>query len=162
MTHLTSDDLSRCAMGDATPEQNRHARECAVCSAELSRFESSLTLFRSSVREWSHHMQDVFLPNLLAPESISTPWFKTIFRTIQDAIHPRELPPLQVTSKPIAVPNVWGFFGGHEKTAGLSSVAIHALAIALVLWIGSFQPVRKLAREAVTLIAPNLKPYLPD
>jgi protein TonB len=105
---------------------------------------------------------DVHLAHLLAPESIETPWFKTIFTSIKEAINPPKLPPLELTSKPIDVPDVWGFYGGHEKTAGLSSVAIHVAVIALVVWIGSFKPVQKLAQQAVTLIAPNLKPYLPD
>jgi len=164
MTHLTSEDISRYAAGDSTPEQVRHARQCMSCADQLSRLESSLCLFRNFVREWSNsmHSQNLPMPYLLAPESITTPWFKTIFKNIREAIHPADLPPLNVTSKPIDVPSVWGFYGGNEKTAGLSSVAIHALAIALVLWIGSFKPVQKLAQQAVTLIAPNLKPYHPS
>jgi periplasmic protein TonB len=89
-------------------------------------------------------------------------WSKTIFRNIREAIHPPQLPPLDLTSKPVDIPSVWGICGGNEKIAGLSSVAIHALVIALVLWTGSLKPVQKLALETVTLIAPNLKPHLPD
>jgi protein TonB len=164
MTHLTFEDLSHYAAGDVTPEQAFHGRECASCAARVSQLESSLTLFRNSVREWSNCMysQNLPMPHLLAPESISTPWFKTIFRNIREAIHPPQLPPLDVTSKPVDIPSVWGICGGNEKIAGLSSVAIHALVIALVLWTGSLKPVQKLALETVTLIAPNLKPHLPD
>jgi protein TonB len=165
MTHLSSKEISRYAAGNATREQARHAYQCPACAAEVARLESSITLFRGAVREWSHLMfnpENLPMPHLLAPESISTPWFKTIFRNIREAIHPTELAPLEVTSKPVAVPSVWGFYGGNEKTAGLSSIAIHALAVVFVLWIGSFKPVQKLAADAVTLIAPNLKPYLPD
>jgi len=105
---------------------------------------------------------DVHLAHLLAPESLETPWFKTIFTSIKEAINPPKLPPLEVTSKPIEVPDMWGFYGGQEKTAGLSSVAIHVLVITLVVWIGSMKPVQKLVQNTVFLIAPNLKPYLPD
>jgi len=125
MTHLTSEEISRHAMGEAT---SGHAHECAACAQELASFESSLALFRNSIHEWSHHMQTPSrMPHFLAPEPFATPWF-----------------------------------GVNERTAGLSSIAIHALAILCVLWIGSFKPVQKLAQDAVTLIAPNLKPYLPD
>jgi protein TonB len=105
---------------------------------------------------------EVHLAHLLAPESIETPWFKSIFTSIKEAINPPKLPPLEVTSKPIEVPDVWGFYGGNEKTAGLSSVAIHAVVIFLVLWIGSLKPVQKMVQQVVPLFMPNLKPYLPD
>src|SRR5262249_48439204 len=57
---------------------------------------------------------------------------------------------------------LWSFFAGSESLAGASSIAIHSLAIAIILWIGSFKPVQRIAHDAVTLIAPNLKPYSPS
>jgi periplasmic protein TonB len=60
------------------------------------------------------------------------------------------------------VPPRWGFLGGHQTRAGFSSLLIHATAIALILILGTIQPVRKLIQREVTLIAPDLKPYLPD
>lgn len=58
---------------------------------------------------------DVHLAHLLAPESIGTPWFKTIFTSIKEAINPPKLPPLEVTSKPIEVPDMWGFYGSRKR-----------------------------------------------
>jgi len=103
---------------------------------------------------------DVHLAHLLTPASLETPWYKEIFKNIKEAINPPKLPPLEVTSKPIAVPDMWGFYGGNEKTAGVSSILIHIGVIALILFLGSLQPVRKLLQEHVMIFAPDLKPYL--
>ncbi len=103
------------------------------------------------------------LSHLLTPKSLETPWYRTFFKNVKEAINPPKLPPLELTSKPIEVPSVWGFYGGHEKTAGLTSILIHAAVLGLILWIGTWKPVQKLVNQAVTtLIAPDLKPYLPE
>jgi protein TonB len=106
---------------------------------------------------------EVHLAHLLPPAELDEPWFKNIFKNIKEAINPPKLPPLELTSKPIDVPDVWGFYGGHETTAGLSSLLIHAAVIALVLIIGSLKPVQRVMQQTITsLVAPNLKPYLPE
>jgi len=103
------------------------------------------------------------LAHLLTPASLEKPWYRTFFQTVKEAINPPKLPPLEVTSKPIEVPSVWGFYGGHEKAAGLTSIAIHIGVVLLILWIGSLKPVQRIMQQAVTtLIAPDLKPYLPE
>jgi TonB family protein len=105
---------------------------------------------------------DVHLAHLLTPETLETPWYKSFFQNIKEAINPPKLPPLEVTSKPIEVPSMWGFYGGHEKTAGASSLMIHAVVIALIFILGSLKPVQKMVKETITLFDPNIKPYLPE
>ncbi len=102
------------------------------------------------------------LAHLLTPASIETPWFKTIGTSIKELFNPPKLPPLEVTSKPINVPDVWGFYGGHEKTAASTSIMIHILVIALILFIGSLKPVQKMIANVIPLTAPDLKPYKPE
>jgi len=81
---------------------------------------------------------------------------------IKELFHPTPLPPLEgITSKPIEVDNMWGLYGGQEKTAGTTSLIIHAVVIALVLFIGSLKPVQKLVQEHVPLFFTDLKPYKP-
>jgi protein TonB len=48
--HLTPQQISQYLVGDLTPEQEVHAHECSECGARLARLESSLSHFRSSVR----------------------------------------------------------------------------------------------------------------
>ncbi len=103
------------------------------------------------------------LAHLLTPASLNTPWYKTFIKNVKEAINPPKLPPLELTSRPIEVPSVWGFYGGHEKTAGLASILIHAGVLGLILFLGTLKPVQKMVNQAVTtLIAPDLKPYLPE
>jgi TonB family protein len=104
---------------------------------------------------------DIHLEHLLTPASLDVAWYRTIFKSIKEAINPPKLPPLELTSKPVAVPNIWGFYGGNETRAGLSSLLIHAGVIAVLLILGSLKPVQNLVKETVTpLFAPDLKPYL--
>jgi len=48
--HLSPQQISQYLVGDLTPEQEVHAHECPQCGARLARLESSLSHFRSSVR----------------------------------------------------------------------------------------------------------------
>jgi periplasmic protein TonB len=105
---------------------------------------------------------DDHLEHLLAPESLETPWYKDLVSRVKDLINPPKLPPLQLTSKPIDVPSVWGFYGGNETRAGFSSILIHAGVVALIFWIGSLKPVQKMAQQVVDLVAPPLSAYMPE
>jgi periplasmic protein TonB len=71
------------------------------------------------------------------------------------------LPPLEVTSKPVPVKEIWGFYGGQEKRAGLSSMAIHVTVLGLLFLIGTNKAVQKAVKEQIDLIAPDLSPYKP-
>lgn len=102
------------------------------------------------------------LEHLLAPDSLETPWYKDLVSRVKELINPPKLPPLELTSKPIEVPSVWGFYGGNETRAGFSSLMIHCAVIALIFWIGSLKPVQKMVQQVVPLFAPDLKPYLPE
>ena len=114
------------------------------------------------VKEVEPTTPDDPLAHLLPPASLDTPWFKTIVQNIKELINPPKLPPLVLTSKPIDVPDVWGFYGGNKQRARVASVLIHIGIIFLILWIGSLKPVQKMVQNTVMLFAPDLKPYLPD
>jgi periplasmic protein TonB len=105
---------------------------------------------------------EVHLAHLLAPASIETPWYKSIGQGVKDLINPPKLPPLEVTSKPIAVGDMWGGYGGNEKTAGMTSLLIHVGVVALILFLGTLKPVQKLIAEHIMLTAPPLEPYKPE
>jgi protein TonB len=105
---------------------------------------------------------DVHLAHLLAPESIETPWFKSIGKNVKELFSPPKLPPLEgITSKPIPVGEMWGSYGGNEKTAGVTSFLIHVGVVALILFIGSLKPVQKMVAEHIPLFL-DIKPYKPE
>jgi len=105
---------------------------------------------------------DIHLQHFLVPDTIELPWYKSIVQGVKDLINPPKLPPLEVTSKPVDdLPSLKGLYGGHETTAGVSSVVIHVAVVALLLFVGSLKPVQKAMKEFVPIFAPDLKPLQP-
>ena len=51
--HLSPEQISKYLAGDAALEVAVHARNCAICSAEVARLGQPLSSFRSAVRGWS-------------------------------------------------------------------------------------------------------------
>jgi protein TonB len=172
--HLTREQISQCLIGGATPQETEHVWKCAACGAELARLESSFSQFRGTIRQWSdrEHQRiwareetivncENHLERLLIPASVELPWYKGIVLSVKELIHPPKLPPLEITSKPVKLVSLRGLYGGHETTAGLSSVIVHVAAVALVLFVGSLKPVQKAVKEFVPIFAPDLRPLQP-
>jgi TonB family protein len=102
---------------------------------------------------------DLHLERLLRPE---IPWYQSFITNVRELFQPPQLPPLEVTSKPVAVKDIWGQTAGNEKTAGMTSLLVHAGVVALLFVIGTNETVQKVAKEAVHLVAPvDLAPYQP-
>lgn len=57
--------------------------------------------------------------------------------------------------------DAWGIYRGHEMTAGVFSLLIHAGVVGLILFLGTLKPVRTLIQNTVELVAPPLSAYLP-
>jgi hypothetical protein len=91
---------------------------------------------------------DIHLQHFLVPESIEIPWYKSIGQGIKELINPPKLPPLEVTSKPVAHREFEGPVRRPRNHAGIGSVVIHVVVVALLLFVGSLKPVQK-ANERV-------------
>jgi periplasmic protein TonB len=102
---------------------------------------------------------DLHLERLLAAGE--EPFYRTFWKDLKEFLHPPKLPPLEVTSKPVAVKEIWGFYGGQEKRAGLSSMAIHVAVLGLLFLIGTNKAVQQAVKQQIDLIAPDLSPYKP-
>ena len=87
-------------------------------------------------------------------------WFKSLIRNIRETFHPPQLPPLQVTSKPVAVKEIWGLYG-KDKKSNVMSLAIHASVVFLLFTVASSKAVQDKAKEVVSLVAPDIAPYIP-
>jgi TonB family protein len=96
--------------------------------------------------------------HLLVPAN-DTPWFKSFIANIQDVIQPKKLPPLEVTSKPVPVKDIWGDSKNTAK-ATTTSMMIHVTGIALLLFLGTNKQVQETVKQSVTLIAPDIAPYI--
>jgi len=100
---------------------------------------------------------------LLNNQTLDEPLWKSLFRNIYDFFFPKKLPPLVLTSKPIPVRDIWGFYNYKGRGAAGSTV-IHVLALALII-AGTYLG-RKIVdvakpKETVLLIAPDDLPVLP-
>jgi TonB family protein len=97
------------------------------------------------------------LDRLLVSE-VEIPWYRSFIDNILSVFRPEKLPPLEVTSKPVAVKDIWGR-SGNKRFAGVTSLAIHAGVIGLLLFLGTNKVVQQTVKETVTLIAPSLEPF---
>src|ERR1700689_2900443 len=153
--HLSWQQISKCLIGDGTPEEAQHARECSSCRAVMLRVESSLSELRGSVREWSEELAqrnsreevvsmnpNQHLERLLMPVSFDTPWYRTVLESIRQVIDPPHLPPLQVSSKPVdpsELKGLTGLYSGNESKTFGTSVLIHAAVLALVVFVSTLK-----------------------
>lgn len=97
--------------------------------------------------------------NLLLASDVDEPFFRSLARNIKELIHPPKLPPLELTSHPVAVKEIWGSYGGQGKRAGMTSFAIHVCVIALLFLLGTNKAVQQAVKQQIDLIAPDLAPY---
>src|SRR5713226_4842420 len=93
---------------------------------------------------------DIHLKNLLA-ENIEEPWYASFIQNVKEAINPPKLPPLEVTSKPVAVKDIWGLYG-RKKKSWMMSVSFQVGVVALVLFLSTTKAVQDKVKETVTLI----------
>ena len=106
-----------------------------------------------------HGDADQHLQRLLLKEP-EKPWFLTMWHELKEYIRPPKLPPLEVTSKPVAVRDIWGFSGGHGAGAGVSSMLIHGAVVALMIVVSLTPAVQNIVKEHVILTAPiDIAPY---
>ncbi|HWB86287.1 MAG TPA: energy transducer TonB [Bryobacteraceae bacterium] len=101
---------------------------------------------------------DDHLDRLLAPD-MEEPWYRSLYRNIKETIHPPELPPLEVTSKPVAVKDIWGLYD-NKKSSFMMSTGFQVAVVILLATVFSSKPAQNLVKQAVTLIAPTLPPAM--
>ncbi|MFY9751579.1 MAG: energy transducer TonB [Candidatus Acidiferrales bacterium] len=89
----------------------------------------------------------------------------SLWQNLKDLISPPKLPPLEVTSKPIAVPEIWSKNTQSTRVRALS-VAVHVLILVLMIvpfLPGLFSPATTTAANAyvpIDITAPKLPPGL--
>jgi TonB family protein len=99
--------------------------------------------------------------HLLLSSKIDEPFFRSLGRSIKEFINPPKLPPLELTSKPVAVKEIWGFYGGQGRRAGMTSFLVHVCVIALLFLLGTSKAVQQVVKQQIELIAPDIAPYKP-
>src|SRR4051812_3446972 len=112
------------------------------------------------VPNFRNQFNDVPFPQLLRPKEPSL--IESLVHNVRDALFPEKLPPLKLTSRPVAVRDIWEK-KDRKRSAG-SSLFVHACIVgALIagsLWGGKV--VNQIKKEdAVSLVAPDISEYMP-
>jgi protein TonB len=115
--------------------------------------------FADNFKEWLRPLPPSArrMPNselLLSSKS----WFAAFWENIRDAVAPRKLPPLKVTSAPLPVPEIWSKNQQFTRVQALS-FAVHVLVIVLVILPLLPEFLSPPTQASVTSIP--VSPYLP-
>jgi TonB family protein len=101
---------------------------------------------------------------LLSKSTFEEPLWKSLFQNFDDFFFPKKQAPLVLTSKPIPVKDIWGFYD-YKKNGALYSSLVHVLALAAIIggtiWAGRIVKQVIKPQENVTLVAPDDIPTLP-
>src|SRR5262245_59915716 len=105
---------------------------------------------------------------LLKNEQLDDPLHRRLFRGLDEFLFPKKQPPLVLTSKPVPVRDIWGFYN-YKKNGVQGSTVLHVIALAAIvgLTILGRRVVDQVTKpqQTVTLIAPsedNIPPLAPS
>ena len=100
---------------------------------------------------------------LLTNQTLDEPLWKSLFRNVDEFFFPKKLPPLVLTSKPVPVRDIWGFYN-YKGRGAAGSTAVHLLAVAAIIlatYLGKRMVDVAKPKESIVLIAPEDTPALP-
>jgi protein TonB len=132
-------------------EENVVDVDCALTRV-LSRIEADGIMVNANA--------DAHLSRLLAPAAVEIPWFVSLSRSLSELIRPVKLPPLNLTSRPVAVKEIWGMYS-RDPRSRFMSVGIHAAVFAVLMFGFTSPTVQQAIRQNFTILDPNLKPFIP-
>src|SRR6185369_10221813 len=84
---------------------------------------------------------------------VEEPWYRSFVQNIKETFSPPKLPPLEVTSQPVAVKDIWGLYG-RQKKSWMVSTGIQALVVILLVTVFSSKAVQEKVKEVVHLTSP--------
>ena len=103
---------------------------------------------------------DDHLSRLLVAE-VEAPWYRSFIRNIKETFNPPKLPPLELTSKPVAVKDIWGLYG-RQKKSFMMSTGFQAGVVVLLFTVFSSRAVQQQVKQMTTLIMPvDVDPFIP-
>jgi protein TonB len=160
-----------------------HLSSCAGCRAAFDRVVASHQRVNSWLSELSSPADDVevdvrgalarvmsriageklasaddHLARLLPPDT-EIPWYRSIVGNIRELIHPEKLPPLELTSRPVAVKDIWG--AGTNPKAIASSVLFQGAIVAVLMLLGTNARVQKAITNVVLMAPPPPRAVTP-
>ena len=102
--------------------------------------------------------------HLLLGKDYEPSLWNSLAQNVKDTFFPKKLPPLVLTSKPIPVKDIWGFYAEYHKKSATVSTIIHIVMIAALIagtaYLGK-RVIEKPKDEVITFVptdVPVLKP----
>jgi TonB family protein len=103
---------------------------------------------------------DDHLSRLLIAET-EQPWYRSFFKNLKETLNPPKLPPLEVTSRPVAVKDIWGLYG-RQKKSFMMSTGFQIGVVVLLFTVFSTKAVQQQVKQITALVMPSdLDPYTP-
>ncbi len=98
-------------------------------------------------------------------DQLEEPWYRSVRENLRAALFPKKEAPLNLTSHPVKVRNIWGE-SSNTKSASVGSILLHSAAIAGLIYIsiaGTRVTIKKAppAIDTAVLIAPPPAVYTP-
>ena len=100
------------------------------------------------------------LDRLFAADKAEMPWFVSLYQNVYELIRPVKLPPLEVTSKPVAVKSIWGLYDKNPRS-WMISTGLQVLVVTLLMIGFTNKTVQQKIAEKFDIIDPNIEPYKP-
>ena len=151
-------------IGDVSEEERRHAEECAECQTKIAGLVSSLSNFRGAVRNWSDRAGEQRLTVIAGADHLdrmllpaTPPWYRSLWNGVCELAQPAP-PPLDITSKPMLVRDIWGQYG-RQKKSWVMSLALQAAVVAVVVGAAVTPPVREKIQKSVQIFIPDPSEY---
>jgi protein TonB len=150
-----------------------HVAVCGKCRAAFERLAATHRRVNTWLTALASPMDDApvdvmgALARVVRPQPFSTvsageiPWYLSLYRNVHELIRPVKLPPLNVTSRPVAVKEIWGLYEKDPKSRFMS-MGIHAAVFALLMFGATNTTVRKSIQARLSLVDPGVKPYVPE
>jgi protein TonB len=119
---------------------------------------------------WKDNLKDFFRPLPAAARRATDgsllvewePWYHELWQNIRDIISPPKLPPLEITSKPVPVREIWS---RNPRFKGVQAVSLLIHVALIVLIVAPFVPAviqKTQAKKLDTLLTPlDISPYTP-
>lgn len=100
--------------------------------------------------------------HLLPREKLDIGLWDSLKANFHDTFFPEKLPPLQLTSRPVKVREIWGQYN-YRKRGAWFSLVVHALAVAglIAISIAGAKVVKKVQEQSIALVSPDVSEYMP-
>jgi len=95
---------------------------------------------------------DDHLSRLLVSQ-VEEPWYQSLYKHLKETFNPPKLPPLELTSKPVAVKEIWGLYG-HQGKSFMMSTGFQVGVVLILFTVFSTKPVQNAVKAVTSLVLP--------